>query len=123
MAVQGPAQRRITAGTGMYQEREGVGVRWNATAAHLVEQTKSDAWRGCANDRVEGEWRERGDGEAGEEEEREGEGEAGGGDEEAGSDEGVASEARDDAVGHDGEKGAEGGGREDERQEPRVAPE
>lgn len=68
------AQRRITAVAGADQEREGVWVRGNASAAHLVEQAEREDGRGGADEGVEGERREGGGREMGEEEEGEGKG-------------------------------------------------
>ena len=121
LRMQGLAQRRVTAGAGMDQEGEGVCVRGNASAAHLVEQAEGKAWGRGADERVEGERREGGGGEVGEEEEGEWEGDARGGEEETGGDEGVAGEAGDKAVGENGEEGAEGSGREDEREKAAMA--
>ena len=117
------AQCRTAAGTGADQERQGVGVRGDASAAHLVKQADREARRGCADERVEGERRERGGREIGEEGEGEREGEAGGCEEQAGRHEGVAGKARDEAVGQNGEVVAEGGGGEEEWPQAAVAAE
>uniref|UniRef100_A0A0A9HQS4 Uncharacterized protein n=1 Tax=Arundo donax TaxID=35708 RepID=A0A0A9HQS4_ARUDO len=79
LPVQGLAQWKwkVTAGTGVDQEWEGVAVRGNASAAHLVEQADGEPGRGCTDERVERKRREGGGGEVGEEEEGEGKGEAG----------------------------------------------
>lgn len=123
LPVQRLAQRRTAAGTGAGQERQGVGVRGDASAAHLVKQAEREPRRGGADEGVEGEWRERGGREIGEEGEGEGEGEAGGCEEQAGGHEGVAREARDEAVGQNGEMVAERGGGEEEWPQAAVAAE
>jgi len=89
----------------------------------LVKQAEREPRRGGADERVEGERRERGGREIGEEGEGEGEGEAGGCEEQAGGHEGVAGKARDEAIGQNREVVAEGGGGDEEGPQAPVAAE